>query len=57
MIQEPLYSGSDGSEKDGIGAHAYGSNSSRQVGKLWGGAILIPGVKEEMASLRIDLGG
>ena len=56
-MQGVLYVGSDGSEKDGIGAHTYGFTSSWQVGKVWGGAALTPWGAEEMASLRTELGG
>jgi len=46
-----LYTGSDRSEKDGIGEHAYEFTSRRQVGTVWGGAATTPGNVEEMASL------
>ena len=57
LLEGCLYAGSDGSEKDGIGAHAYGFTSGRELGKVWGGAAITPGNREEMASLRAELGG
>lgn len=51
-----IYARSDGS-KNGIGARAYSSTSSRELGKVWGRAVLTPGNVKEMASLRPNLGG
>ena len=36
-IKRKLYTGSDGSEKEGIGEHAYGFTSGRMEGAVWGG--------------------
>ena len=57
MRRGELYAGSDGSVKDGLGAHAYGFTSGRHIDKFWGGAAPTPGNEEEMASLRTELGG
>ena len=57
LLKGELYAGSDGSEKDGIGAHAYGFTSNKYLGTVWGGAAVTPGNIEEMASLRSELGG
>ena len=32
-----LHTGSDGSEKDGRGSHAYGFTNGRKEGNIWGG--------------------
>ena len=42
MLQGHLYAGSDGSEKEGIGAHAYGFTSGIMEGVVWGGAGIAP---------------
>ena len=57
LIKGDLYAGSDGSEKGGIGAHAYGFTSNKFLGPVWGGAAITPGNVDEMASLRVELGG
>lgn len=57
LCEGGMCAGSDGSEKDGIGAHAYGFTSGKTVGKVWGGAAITPGNVDWMASLRADLGG
>ena len=57
MIQGHLYAGSDGSEKEGIGAHAYGFTSGIIEGVVWGGAGKTPGGVQEMASLRAEHAG
>lgn len=36
LINGNFYTGSDESEKDGIGAHAYGFTSSGYMGTVWG---------------------
>ena len=57
MLQGHLYAGSDGSEKEGIGAHAYGFTSGIIEGVVWGGAGKTPGGVQEMASLRSEHAG
>ena len=57
MRRGELHAGSDGSVKDGVGAHAYGFTSGRHIGHVWGGAAITPGDPVEMASLRAELGG
>ena len=52
-----LYAGSDGSEKDGRGAHAYGFTDSTTKGAIWGGFSSNPGLKREISSLRTEHGG
>ena len=51
-----LYAGSDGSVKDGCGAHAYGFTSSKDEGTVWGGAAITPGLAVGMSSLRAEHG-
>lgn len=57
MIKWDLYAGSDGLEKDRIGAHAYGFTIGRHVGQVWEGVAITSWDVEEMASLRAELGG
>ena len=57
MRRGELYAGSDGSIKDGFGAHIYGFTSGRHIGNVWGGAAITPGNPVEMASLWAELGG
>ena len=57
ILKGDLYAGSDGSEKEGIGAHAYGFTSNKYLGMVWRGAAVTPGNVEEMASPRAELGG
>ena len=54
MIQGKLYTGSDGSEKEEIGDHAYGFTSGIIEGDVWGGAAITPGGVNEMAFLRSE---
>jgi len=56
LLRGELYAGSDGSEKEGIGAHVYGFMSGKEEGIVWGGAAITPGCVEEMASLCAELG-
>ena len=57
MLQGNLYAGSDGSEKEGIGAHAYGFTSGIIEGAVWGGAGITLGGLNEMVSLRAEHAG
>lgn len=51
LIKGELYAGSDGLETDNIGAHTYGFTSSRELGRVWGGATLTLGNVETMTLL------
>lgn len=57
MIQGKIYAGSDGSEKEGIGAHAYGFTSWSLEGDVWGGAAITSVGVDEMVSLRAEHAG
>lgn len=57
MIKVELYTGSEGSEKEGIEAHAYSFTSGRMEGVVWGGAVVTLGCVDEMALIRTELGG
>ena len=52
-----LYCGSDGSEKEGLGSHAFGFTSGKEIGPIWGVAALTPGSTSEMPSLRTEHAG
>ena len=52
-----LYCGSDGSEKAGLGSHAYGFTSGKVIGRMWGRAAMTPGNSSEMSSLRCEHAG
>ena len=43
--------GSDGSEKDGVGSHAYRFTDGHTYGNIWGGSAITPGSQTEMSSL------
>ena len=51
-----LYARSDGSVKDGCGAHTYGFTSCKKKGTVWGGAEITSGSSEEMSPLRAEHG-
>lgn len=41
----------------GFGAHAYGFKNCKEESKVWSGAAITPGSKDEMLSLRAEHGG
>ena len=49
-----LYAGSDGSVKDGCGAHTNEIASSKKEDMIWGGAGMTPGLIDKMSSLRAE---
>ena len=52
-----IYAGSDGSVKEGKGAHGFGITSGMQQSPIWGGAGNTCGNHAEMASLRAEHAG
>ena len=57
LMDGKVYSGSNGSEKGGRDAHAYGFTEGTTEGAIWGGYSSTPGSKREMYSLRTKHGG
>ena len=43
--------------KYGLGGHTYGFTSEQNIGKVLGGPEANPGNREEISSLRAELGG
>lgn len=52
-----IYVGSDGSVKNGVGAHSFAFTSGATKSSVWGGAAPTPGNCEEMSSQRSEHAG